>query len=48
MPPKKKSKTSKEKEKKISTGAQWCLDSVEALNFKKFIENFEFLNRNQA
>jgi hypothetical protein len=48
MPPKKKSKTSKEKEKKISKDAQWCLDSVEALNFKKFIEHFECLDRNQA
>lgn len=45
---KKKSKTSKEKEKKISADAQWCLDSVEALNFKKIIEHFECLDRNQA
>lgn len=48
MPPKKKPKNSKEKEKKISTDAQWCLDSVEALDFKKFIEHFGCLNRNQA
>ena len=48
MPPKKKSKTSKEKEKKISTDVQWCLENGEALNFKKFIERFECLDKNQA
>lgn len=48
MPPKKKYKTSKGKEREISTDAQWCLDSGKALNFKKFIEHFECLDRNQA